>query len=336
MPDFCSIINVKLPERPEIERNERYKQMEESMKDYEKELEASFRTIKEGDVVKGTVIDVNEEEVTLDLKYYAQGIIKAEDMSADPSFSLLQDVKEGEELEAVVVSMDDGQGNILLSRKEANETLGWDVLQNDLEEKKDLSVKVTEAVNGGVVAYVEGIRGFIPASQLALSYVEDPSEYVGKKLTVRVITVDKEKEKLVLSAKEILREQEKEAHDHKVAMIVPGTVLEGTVESLQPYGAFVDLKDGLSGLVHISQICLYGIGFHSRRNRFPFLPLSGDQRRPLANLKIGLPRCCFPILLPVCLRRGFLSRCFHRGSRGLIPSAFPTARKQGRRQADCQ
>ena len=175
-------------------------------------------------------------------------------MSADPSFSLLQDVKEGEELEAVVVSMDDGQGNILLSRKEANETLGWDVLQNDLEEKKDLSVKVTEAVNGGVVAYVEGIRGFIPASQLALSYVEDPSEYVGKKLTARVITVDREKEKLVLSAKEILREQEKEAHDHKVAMIVPGTVLEGTVESLQPYGAFVDLKDGLSGLVHISQI----------------------------------------------------------------------------------
>lgn len=255
MQDFCSIINVKLPERPEIERNERYKQMEESMKDYEKELEASFRTIKEGDVVKGTVIDVNEEEVTLDLKYYAQGIIKAEDMSADPGFSLLQDVKEGEELEAVVVSMDDGQGNILLSRKEANETLGWDVLQNDLEEKKDLSVKVTEAVNGGVVAYVEGIRGFIPASQLALSYVEDPSEYVGKKLTVRVITVNREKEKLVLSAKEILREQEKEAHDHKVAMIVPGTVLEGTVESLQPYGAFVDLKDGLSGLVHISQIC---------------------------------------------------------------------------------
>ena len=89
-------------------------------------------------------------------------------------------------------------------------------------------------------------------------------------------------------------------------------------------------------ILHISQICLYGIGFHSRRNRFPFLPLSGDQRRPLANLKIGLPRCCFPILLPVCLRRGFLSRCFHRGSRGLIPSAFPTARKQGRRQADCQ
>ena len=229
--------------------------MEETMKDYEKELEASFRKIKEGDVLKGIVIDVNEEEVVLDLKYYTQGIIKAADMSNDPNFSLLNDVKEGDEIEATVVSMDDGQGNILLSKKEANDVLSWDVLTQMMEEKTDVMVKVSEIVNGGVVAYVEGIRGFIPASQLDLSYVEDLEPYQHKSLKVRVITVDKEKEKLVLSAKEILKEQKKEEHDHKVAMIVPGTVLEGTVESLQPYGAFVDLKDGLSGLVHISQIC---------------------------------------------------------------------------------
>lgn len=229
--------------------------MEESMKDYEQELEASFRKIKEGDVLKGTVIDVNEEEVVLDLKYYTQGIIKAADMSNDPNFSLLNDVKEGDEIEATVVSMDDGQGNILLSRKEANDLLSWDVLTQMMEEKTDVMVKVSEIVNGGVVAYLEGIRGFIPASQLDLSYVEDLEPYQHKSLKVRVITVDKEKEKLVLSAKEILKEQKKEEHDHKVAMIVPGSVLEGTVESLQPYGAFVDLKDGLSGLVHISQIC---------------------------------------------------------------------------------
>lgn len=229
--------------------------MEETMKDYEKELEASFRKIREGDVISGTVIDVNEEEVTLDLKYYTQGIIKAEDMSNDPAFSLLNDVKEGDVIEATVVRMDDGLGNILLSKKEANEVLSWDVLEQMKEEKTDVTVKVSEAVNGGVVAYVEGIRGFIPASQLDLNYVEDPSAYVGKTLKVRVITVDQEKEKLVLSAKEILKEQQKEEHDHIVAMIVPGTILEGTVESLQPYGAFIDLKDGLSGLVHISQIC---------------------------------------------------------------------------------
>ena len=229
--------------------------MEETMKDYEKELEASFRKIREGDVISGAVIDVNEEEVTLDLKYYTQGIIKAEDMSNDPAFSLLNDVKAGDVIEATVIRMDDGQGNILLSKKEANEVLSWDVLEQMKEEKTDVTVKVSEAVNGGAVAYVEGIRGFIPASQLDLNYVEDPSAYVGKTLKVRVITVDQEKEKLVLSAKEILKEQQKEEHDHKVAMIVPGTILEGTVESLQTYGAFIDLKDGLSGLVHISQIC---------------------------------------------------------------------------------
>ena len=229
--------------------------MEETMKDYEKELEASFRKINEGDVISGAVIDVNEEEVTLDLKYYTQGIIRTADMSDDPNFSVLDDVKIGDMLEATVVSMDDGQGNILLSRKEANAVLAWDVLEQYLEEKKNITVKVSEIVNAGAVAYVEGIRGFIPASQLDIAYVEDIQPYLGRKLTVRVITVDREKEKLVLSAKEILKEQAKEEHDHKVAMIVPGTVLEGTVESLQTYGAFVDLKDGLSGLVHISQIC---------------------------------------------------------------------------------
>ncbi len=228
--------------------------MEETMKDYEKELEASFRTIQEGDVIKGTVIGVNEEEVTLDLKYYTQGIIKVADMSNDPAFSVMTDVHEGDVIEASVVKMDDGQGNILLSRKEANSVLAWDVLTGYLEEKKTIAVKVNDVVNAGVVAYLEGIRGFIPASHLALSYVENLEEYKGKTLEVRVITVDREKEKLVMSAREILREQAREEHDHKIAMIVPGTVFEGTVESLQPYGAFVDLKDGLSGLVHISQI----------------------------------------------------------------------------------
>lgn len=228
--------------------------MEETMKDYEKELEASFRKISEGDVISGTVIDVNEEEVTLDLKYYTQGIIKAGDMSNDPDFSILADVHAGDVIEATVVKMDDGQGNILLSKKEATAVLAWDVLEKYMEEKTDIPVKVGGVVNAGVVAYVEGIRGFIPASHLSLSYVEDTNEYLGKELTVRVITVDREKEKLVLSAKEILKEKAKEEHDHKIAMLVPGTVLEGTVESLQPYGAFVDLKDGLSGLVHISQI----------------------------------------------------------------------------------
>lgn len=155
----------------------------ESMKDYERELEASFRKIQVGDIIKGTVIAVNEEEVVLDLRYYNQGIIKAEDLSADPGFVMQEEIHLEDEIEATVVSLDDGQGNILLSRKEANEVLAWDVFKGYMEQETKLSVKVNEAVNGGAVAY-----------------------------------------------------------------------LEGTVESLQTYGAFIALQDGLGGLVHISQI----------------------------------------------------------------------------------
>ena len=226
----------------------------ETMKDYERELEASFRKIAVGDMIKGTVIAVNEEEVVLDLRYYTQGIIKAEEMSNDPGFVIQEAIQIDDVIEATVISMDDGQGNILLSKKEANDVLAWDVLKEYKEQEKKVEVKVNEAVNGGVVAYLEGIRGFIPASQLDMGYVEDVTPYVGKTLPVKVTEVNKEKEKLILSAKVILKEAAKEEHDHKVAMIVPGTILEGTVESLQTYGAFVALQDGLSGLVHISQI----------------------------------------------------------------------------------
>lgn len=226
----------------------------ETMEDYTKELEASFRTINEGDVISGTVIDVNETGVTLDLGYYAPGVVGAADLSCDPAFSILADVHVGDTLEGTVVKKDDGAGNIVLSCVEAAETLGWDRLRQYLEEKTVLTVKVSEAVNQGVVAFVEGIRGFIPASQLALDYVEETEGFVGKTLRVRVITVDSDREKLVLSAKDVLKEEEAERLNHKISMIVPGTVLEGRVESLMPYGAFVDLGDGLSGLVHISQI----------------------------------------------------------------------------------
>lgn len=226
----------------------------ETMADYGKELEASFRKISEGDILSGTVIHVSEEAVTLDLDYYAPGIIKAADMSRDPSFSLVNDVHVGDKIEATVVKRDDGAGNILLSCVEAAEVIGWKKLETYLEEKTILSVKVSEVVNKGVVGYLEGVRGFIPASHLALSYVEDLNTFVGQTLDVRVITVEKAKKKLVLSARDVLKEREAERMNQKISMLAPGTVLEGKVESLMPYGAFVDLGGGLSGLVHVSQI----------------------------------------------------------------------------------
>lgn len=234
--------------------------MAESMEDYKEELEASFRKIREGDIISGTVIGVTEEEVTLDLKYYTQGIIKVEDLSNDPNFQILEEVHPGDVIEATVVKTDDGEGNIQLSKKEANDVLAWEKLNTYLEEGTELSVKVAGIVPSGVVAYLEGIRGFIPASQLALSYVEATEEWLGREVQVRVITVEESKKKLVMSAKVILKEKQQEEHDRKIARMVPGSVLEGTVESLMPYGAFVDLGDGISGLVHISQISQKRIG----------------------------------------------------------------------------
>lgn len=227
----------------------------ETMEDFKAELEASFRKINEGDMITGTVIAVSEEEITLDLKYYAQGIIKVEDFSNDPDFAVLEEVHVGDEIEATVVRRDDGQGNILLSRKEANDVLAWEKLQQMLEEETVVKVRIKESVPSGVVAYLEGIRAFIPASQLALDYVEDTESWIGKELEVKVITVDPDKEKLVLSGKAVAKDAVIEERNHKISMIVPGSVLEGTVESLMPYGAFINLGNGLSGLVHISQIC---------------------------------------------------------------------------------
>ena len=227
----------------------------ETMKDYEKELERSFRTIREGDIISGTVIAVSEDEVALDLNYYTQGIIKVENLSNDPTFDVFAEIFPGDVIEATVVALDDGAGNIELSKKEANDVLAWDKLKELMAQEAVVKVRIKESVKGGVVTYLEGIRAFIPASQIAFDYVEDTSAWVGREIEAKITTVDKEKDKLVLSGKAVAREKETEARNHKISMMVPGSVLEGTVESIMPYGAFISLGNGISGLVHISQIC---------------------------------------------------------------------------------
>ncbi|MDO5131464.1 MAG: S1 RNA-binding domain-containing protein [Eubacteriales bacterium] len=226
----------------------------ESMNDYKEELEASFRELHVGDLVDGTVIGVSEEGVTVDLKYYTQGFIRRADLSADPTFNPMQDMHEGDEVKATILKMDDGNGSIALSRKAAVNILAWDKLKEMMDNKEVITVQILETVKAGVVTYVEGIRAFIPASQLSDAYVENTADWIDKDVDVRIITCDPEKKRLVLSGREVARDRRKQERRRRIDAMKPGTVLEGTVQTIKPYGAFVDLGDGIDGLVHISQM----------------------------------------------------------------------------------
>ncbi len=226
----------------------------ETMDDYKAELDASFKRVREGDVMTGTVIGVSETEVTLDLRSYTEGIIRPEDFTEDPSFRIQEDIHIGDEITAVVLQPDDGEGHILLSKKEASAQSAWETLQNYKNDGTALDLTVNGVVNGGVIVYVEGIRGFIPASKLSLTYVEDLNEWLHKTVRAQVITADESANRLVLSCKELLRAAQAEKKRARVSNLEVGLVTEGTVESLKEYGAFVALDNGLSGLLHVSQI----------------------------------------------------------------------------------
>ena len=226
----------------------------ETMDDFRDELEATLKKIRVGDVVTGTVIDVTEDSVLVDLKSYADGVIRREDLSEDPDFNMMLEIHPGDEITATVMATNDGEGNMVLSKREANAVLAWDKLKQLMEDRTVVKVKISEIVNAGAIAYLEGIRGFIPASRLSDEYVEDLAEWNGKTVDVTVITADEETRRLVLSGREAAREKKQEETSRKIAKCEVGAVMKGTVETLKDYGAFVTLENGLTGLLHISQI----------------------------------------------------------------------------------
>ena len=225
-----------------------------SMKDFENELERSFKVLKEGDIIDVTVIGISDTEITVDLDYYTEGIIPLEECSHDPAFSIKKDVNIGDNIKAMVIDSENASGNVILSLKEANDILVWDTLKEDYKHETVFKVKITEAVPSGVTGYVKGIRAFIPASQLALQYVEDTESYVGMTVEAVIITVEPKNHKLVLSAKTIEKERALAEKTQQASRLSIGSIAEGTVERIEPYGAFINIGEGLTGLCHISQI----------------------------------------------------------------------------------
>ena len=228
--------------------------MAESMKDFERELDSSFQIIKEGDILDVTVIGISDTEVTVDLNYYTEGIIPLEECSHDPAFSIKHDLDIGDSVKAMVLEPENASGNVILSLKAANDVLVWDELKEDYEDGTVFSVKISEAVPAGVVCYVRGIRAFIPASQLALTYVEDTESYVGMTVDAVIITVEQAEKKLVLSAKAIEKERAVVEQTKKIGRLTVGDSIEGKIERMESYGVFINLGEGLTGLCHISQI----------------------------------------------------------------------------------
>ena len=140
------------------------------------------------------------------------------------------------------------------NEEQAVNTMAWNRVKEMKDNKETVNVKVGGMVNGGLIAYIEELRAFIPASQISTKYVENLDEYLGKTMDVRVITADMSRKKLVLSAKVIMEEKERAAREEAFNSVKVGDIIDGKVESLQSYGAFVELKEGVSGLLHISQI----------------------------------------------------------------------------------
>ncbi len=221
----------------------------------QEELEASLKKIRVGDVVTGTVLDVTDDAVIVDLKTYADGVIRKEDLSEDPDFNMAEMIHPGDEITATVMATNDGEGNMVLSKKEANQVLAWDKLKTMMEERTVVPVKISEIVNAGAVAYLEGIRGFIPASRLSDEYVEDLKEFDGKTIEVTVITADEENTPVSYYPDARQRERKSRKRQIKRSQNVKSALfMNGTVETLKDYGAFVELENGLTGLLHISQI----------------------------------------------------------------------------------
>ncbi len=213
--------------------------------------ENSLKKLEEGTVVSGTIVDIVGDEIFVDLGYKADGIVPKEEFSYGDEVPS-EKYKVGDTIEAYILKMNDGRGNVLLSTKRLQTKQLREKFENDVKENNPVQAKVTNVVNGGVIAETVGIKIFVPQTQLAKK-VTDLTEYRGKNLTLKVIEYHPEKRKIVGSERKVVSEQREKASQEVWNNIEVGKEYQGTVKQLNDYGAFVDIG-GVDGLLHISEI----------------------------------------------------------------------------------
>ncbi len=220
-------------------------------------FEKTVRRIHPGQLISGTVLQVVDGEVFVNIGYKADGVIPKGEFSQDPEVRPEDTVKEGDSIDVEVVMVNDGEGNVRLSRKNVEGKKLWDEMLADDVEGKVYEAVGKEVVKGGLIAEINGgIRAFIPASHVSTKYVENLGEYVGKTIKVKVLEADKAKKRIVASIKQVLLDEAKAAKQAKWDALVVGEKVHGIVRRITDFGAFVDIG-GLDGLVHVTD-CAWG------------------------------------------------------------------------------
>jgi small subunit ribosomal protein S1 len=216
------------------------------------DYDATFPEINEGQVVHGTVVRVDKDEVLVDIGYKSEGVIPVAELSIRRSVDPSEEVQLGDEIDALVMTKEDADGRLILSKKRARFEIAWKAIEGAAESGEPVNGKVIEVVKGGLILDL-GVRGFLPASLVDIRRVQDLDEFLGKELRCKVIELNRSRNNVVLSRRAVLEDERKEMRQAILDRLSPGDVVEGQISNIVDFGAFVDL-DGMDGLIHISEL----------------------------------------------------------------------------------
>jgi len=214
--------------------------------------DATFREIEEGEVVTGNVVRIDKDEVLVDIGYKSEGVIPANELSIRKAVDPKDEVHLGEEVDAIVLTKEDQDGRLIMSKKRARFEKAWRRIEAAAESGEPVEGTVIEVVKGGLIIDL-GVRGFLPASLVDIRRVPNLDEYMGTKIETKVIELNRSRNNVVLSRRAVLEEERKEVRQQILDRLQPGLVVEGQISNIVDFGAFVDL-DGIDGLIHISEL----------------------------------------------------------------------------------
>ncbi|SHJ47617.1 30S ribosomal protein S1 [Paramaledivibacter caminithermalis] len=215
--------------------------------------EKLFTIPRRGNIIKGKVVQVTDQEIVVNIGYKSDGIIPLNEFSNNLEVNPKDIIKEGDEIDVYVLKSDDGEGNVVLSKKRVDAIKDWENLEKSYNDEKIVTIKTGEVVKGGIIAYFNELRGFIPASQISNEYVENLNEYSNKELEVKVIDIDRKRNKAIFSHRKVLEEKLEGKKKEFWNNLEKDIVIKGEVTRITNFGAFVDLG-GVDGLIHISEM----------------------------------------------------------------------------------